>query len=443
MQSSKHNILTAVPGSDRWLLVNLLSGQADLLGREDAEALQRGTPRNPDELAAKGYLVDADEEARRYDKAHRDFVAGHVTDEVQLFYVPSYVCNFGCSYCFQDEYAPAQGANADVVLEAFFAYVDDVFADRKKYVTLFGGEPLLGTPAARHIVERMVIGTRTRGLDLAIVTNGYHLASYVPLLQTGRIREVQVTLDGSRAMHDKRRSLKGGGKTFDPVVAGIDACLAAGISVNLRTVVDKENLEDFAQLAHFAIDKGWTEHALFKTQIGRNYELHHCQTANSRLYTRLSLWEDLAKLIDRDPEVLRFYRPAFSVSKFLFDEGRLPDPLFDSCPATKTEWAFDSTGTIYPCTANVGKSGEAIGTFFPSRSLNQGAVDEWSGRDVTAISGCSTCSQQLACGGGCGAVSKNQAGTVRAPDCRPVKELLGLGCALYGKRELEPLSQGT
>jgi uncharacterized protein len=244
-------------------------------------------------------------------------------------------------------------------------------------------------------------------------------------------------------MHDKRRSLKGGGKTFDPVVAGIDACLAAGISVNLRTVVDKENLEDFAQLAHFAIDKGWTEHALFKTQIGRNYELHHCQTANSRLYTRLSLWEDLAKLIDRDPEVLRFYRPAFSVSKFLFDEGRLPDPLFDSCPATKTEWAFDSTGTIYPCTANVGKSGEAIGTFFPSRSLNQGAVDEWSGRDVTAISGCSTCSQQLACGGGCGAVSKNQAGTVRAPDCRPVKELLGLGCALYGKRELEPLSQGT
>ncbi len=437
MQPSKHNIVAAVPGTDRSLLINLLSGQADLLSREAAERLQWGDPENPDELAAKGYLVDPDEEARRYQKAHADFLAGHETDEVQLFYVPSYKCNFGCSYCFQDEYAPTQGANADVVLEAFFLYVDQTFATRRKYITLFGGEPLLATPAARRTVERLIEATRTRGIDLAIVTNGYHLADYVPLLKTGRIREVQVTLDGTRDVHDKRRALKGGGKTFDPVVAGIDACLAAGLSVNLRTVVDKDNLEDFGRLAHFAIEKGWTESPHFKTQIGRNYELHHCQTQNTRLYTRLSLWEDMSKLIERDPEVLRFYRPAFSVARFLFDEGRLPDPLFDSCPATKTEWAFDSTGAIYPCTANVGKTGEAIGTFFPSRTLDAEAVSTWAGRDVTTISGCGACSQQLACGGGCGAVAKNQRGTVRAPDCRPVKELLGMGCALYGRSELE------
>jgi uncharacterized protein len=436
MQPSKHNILTPVPGSDRWLLANLLSGQADLLGRDDAERFQRGEAPNRDELVAKGYLVDPADEARRYEKAHADFVAGHATDEVQLFYVPSYACNFGCSYCFQDEYAPTHGANAEVVLEAFFAYVDETFAGRKKYVTLFGGEPLLGTPAARQTVERLLEGTRARGLDLAIVTNGYHLADYVPLLKTGRIREVQVTLDGTRELHDRRRALKGGGKTFDAVVAGIDACLAADLGVNLRTVVDRENLADFGNLAHFAIEKGWTSHPRFKTQIGRNYELHHCQTNNTRLYTRLSLWEDLSKLIAADPEVLRFYRPAYSVARFLFDEGRLPDPLFDSCPATKTEWAFDATGAIYPCTANVGKAGEAIGSFFPTRTLDAATVADWHGRDVTTIGGCAACSQQLACGGGCGAVSKNQAGSVRSPDCRPVKELLGMGCAIYGRAEL-------
>ena len=38
--------------------------------------------------------------------AYLDFVASRETDEVQLFYVPTYACNFGCSYCFQDEYAP-------------------------------------------------------------------------------------------------------------------------------------------------------------------------------------------------------------------------------------------------------------------------------------------------------------------------------------------------
>lgn len=436
LMPSKHNILTQVRGSTSWLLANLLSGQADLLDADTAQRFQQGTLTNADDFAAKGYLVEPTDEARRYAEAKAKFAEGQKDDEVQLFFVASYACNFGCSYCFQDEYAPQQTHDVDQVIDAFFSYVDDTFAGRRKYITLFGGEPLLDTPKQRHVLEKLIAGTKARNLDLAIITNGFHLAKYVPLLKTGRIREVQVTIDGAREMHDKRRGLKGGGKTFDPVVAGIDAALEAGLTVNLRAVLDKENLADFGNLAHFAIDRGWTDRPNFKTQVGRNYELHHCQTNNTRLYTRLSLWEDMYALIEKDPEILRFYRPAYSVARFLFDEGQLPEPLFDSCPATKTEWAFDATGAIYPCTANVGKSGEELGTYFPTRSLKLDVVQDWNGRDVTTISGCASCSNQLACGGGCGAVSKSWKGQIRASDCRPVKELLGLGCALYGQREL-------
>jgi len=205
--------------------------------------------------------------------------------------------------------------------------------------------------------------------------------------------------------------------------------------VNLRTVLDRENIEGFAALARFAIDRGWTDDPKFKTQIGRNYELHHCQSERGRLYSRLSLYEDLYTLIQRDRELLRFHRPAFSVSRFLFDHGELPAPLFDACPACKTEWAFDYTGRIYPCTANVGKQGDAVGTFYPERRLDASLVEPWEERDVLAIDACRGCSVQLACGGGCGAVSRNQAGTISAPDCRPIKELLSLGCALYAPRD--------
>ena len=432
MELSKHNLLTRVAGSDRWLLVNLLSGQADLLAASDGERLSKGELFNEAELAQKGYLVEPDEEQRRYQAAYQAFLAGRATDEVQLFYVASYACNFGCSYCFQDEYAPTKGHDPDAVLDAFFSYVDDTFATRKKYVTLFGGEPLLETPRSRRTVERMVEGTAARGLDLAVVTNGYTLAGFVPLLSKGRIREVQVTLDGTREVHDRRRGLKGGGTTFDRVVAGVDACLEAGLPVNLRTVVDKENIADFAGLAHFAIDRGWAGHPKFKTQLGRNYELHHCQAGRDRIYTRLSLYEDLYRLVSRDPEILRFHKPAFSVSRFLFDRGELPAPLFDACPACKTEWAFDYTGRIYPCTANVGKAGEAVGTFYPERRLDDDLTEPWQERDVLAIDQCRTCNKQLACGGWCGAISKNETGSVCAPDCRPIEELLSLGSSLYG-----------
>ncbi len=299
-------------------------------------------------------------------------------------------------------------------------------------MTLFGGEPLLPNATSRRLVERMVEETAKRGLDLAVVTNGYHLESFVPLLAQGRIREIQVTLDGSERVHDSRRYLKGGGETFARVVAGVDACLAAGLPVNLRTVIDRENIAGYAELAHFAIDRGWTQHPLFKTQIGRNYELHHCQVEARRLYTRLSLYEDLMQLIAKDRAVLEFHRPAFSISRFLFENGELPEPLFDACPACKTEWAFDYTGRIYPCTANVGKEGEAVGSFYPKRHLDPDRTWPWEDRDVVSMEKCRDCSVQLACGGGCGAVSKNQGGSVSAPDCRPVRELLSLGAAVYG-----------
>ncbi len=95
----------------------------------------------------------------------------------------------------------------------------------------------------------------------------------------GKIREVQVTLDGTADIHNSRRFLKGGDGTFDRIVRGIDAALANKIDINLRMVIDKENIDNLPDLAQFAIDKGWTKSRYFKTQIGRNYELHHCQSA--------------------------------------------------------------------------------------------------------------------------------------------------------------------
>lgn len=433
MELSRHNILARLGEQSGWILVNLLSGEADLLDPDEGERLSRGEFDNPAELALKGYLVEPDKEQRRYKRAYLDFLEARETDEVQLFYVPSYACNFDCSYCYQAGYEAEPRGGQNAVLDAFFAYVDEAFAGRRKYVTLFGGEPLLPSAAAERVVQRLVEETARRELDLAVVTNGYNLQTYAPLLARARIREVQVTLDGTAEVHDGRRHLKGGGGTFERVVAGIDACLALELSVNLRSVVDRDNIEGFADLARFAIDRGWTDSPFFKTQIGRNYELHSCQVDSSRLYTRLSLFEDLARLIRRDPEILRFHKPAFSVARFLFENGQLPSPLFDACPACKTEWAFDYTGRIYPCTANVGKAGEEVGTFYPEARLDEARVERWQERDVLGIPACRSCSRQLACGGGCGAVAKNREGDVDQPDCRPVAELLALGGALYAE----------
>ena len=437
MHYSKQNILSKVRDSEKYFIVNLLSGNADMLEPEEAKQLSNiKEGADPDEsfteaLLEKGYLTDSLTENRLFKKRYFDFINERDKEEIQLFFILNYSCNFSCTYCYQDEYKnPGSGSGYEII-DAFFNYIQHEFATRRKYITLFGGEPLLNSPGHKEKIAYLLERANRAKLEVCFVTNGYTLEEYIDILKDGRIREIQVTLDGTENIHNKRRFLNGGGKTFQNIVKGIDACLHNNLPVNLRMVIDKENITDLPGFAQFAINQGWTSNPLFKTQIGRNYELHHCQSTPEKLFSRISLFEKIFELTKMHPHIAEFYKPAYSVAKHLSQNGELPDPLFDACPACKTEWAFDYTGRIYSCTATVGKEDEALGTFYPEISMNSEIVDQWESRDVTSIPECKGCEVQLACGGGCGSVAKNKTGSICSPDCRPVKELLELGFAAY------------
>ena len=438
MYFSKHNIFSKIKDSENYFIINPLTGNADILNPEEAMHIQLlvkgemiNDPSFEHELQKKGYLIDESQESQLFRSKYLDFVDNRDDDEIQLFFVPNYSCNFACSYCYQDEYAPAKGQLTAAVIDAFFSYISKVFIGKKRYITIFGGEPLLDNPKQKELISYLLNKANDANLEVCFVTNGYTIAEYIDILKQGTIREVQVTLDGTGPVHDIRRFLKGGGKTFEKIVQGVDACIENHLTVNLRMVIDKENIENIVDLSRFAIEKGWTNSTYFKTQIGRNYELHHCQSSANKLFSRVSMYERLYELTKSHPHIYEFYKPALSISKFLAENGKMPDPLFDACPGCKTEWAFDYTGKIYSCTATVGKSDEELGTFYPEVTHNKQIITEWERRDVTTIPQCKTCSVQLACGGGCGSVARNKNGSICSPDCRPVKELLELGFASY------------
>lgn len=434
MNWSRHNIKGRTRTNGTPFVINLLSGQADLLDEESAAPLLAGIPpENPEEWAAKGYWTDPVDEDKRHRAAYLDFLDARENDEVQIFFVPWYGCNFRCSYCFQEDYSVKPAALKDEVLDAFFAHVKSEFAGRRKYLTLFGGEPLLPGAAAMERVGAILSRARTANLDVAVVTNGHTLAEYLPVLAAARIREIQITLDGPPESHDARRFLSGGAPTFETIARGIDAALAAGFTVNLRSVVDRQNLSLLPELARIAARRGWTGNPRFKTQLGRNYELHSCHAAggSGALYSRIELAEDLLALVQEHPEFLEYHRPAFSVSRFLWEHGELPKPLFDACTGCKTEWAFDFRGNVFACTATVGKPGEELGTYWPEVRMDSETVEAWQERDTQALSECRSCPSQLACGGGCTSVAKNRSGQILSTDCRPSRELLEMGIGAY------------
>jgi len=428
--NSSHNIITPIKDSEDFFIVNPLSKSADIISPNEVKMLKNNLDPNG-EFSKRGYLIDAEKEKRAFKLAYLDFTEKREADETQLFFVPNYSCNFACSYCYQEGYNPVQQVLNTDIIDAFFNYVKVEFAGRPKYVTVFGGEPLLPGDNQRKLIAYFLNKSNEAKLDVAFVTNGYTLLSYIDLLKTASIREIQVTLDGTEQVHDARRYMKGKQPTFSKIVEGVDACLEAGININLRMVVDKENLSNLPDLSRFAIDRGWTKSPYFKTQIGRNYELHFCNSTPEKLYDRATLYNHLYELLKVHPYIAEFYKPAFSIAKYISEHNELPTALFDSCPACKTEWAFDFTGTIYSCTATVGNKGDELGTFYPTVTKNEKAISEWQNRDITTIEECKTCNVALACGGGCASVAKHKNGHVNSPDCRPIKELLSLGAAYY------------
>ena len=382
MEFSKHNIFSKIKGSDNYYLINLLSGQADILEPDEAHQYINQTILNTQDYIEKGYLVDRAEEEKQFKTKYLNFIDEREKDELQLFFVPWYTCNFNCSYCFQDEYTNANDKVEQEVIDAFFTYIDSQFANRRKYITLFGGEPLLNSPAKKETISKIITEANRRKLDIALVTNGYHIADYIDILKSARIREIQITMDGTQEIHDARRKLKGGKGSFNEISEGVDLLLKNNIPVNLRMVVDKDNIDNLPDLARYAIKQGWTKSPYFKTALGRNYELHHCQNNNKRLFSRIEMYQQVSELVKLYPEILEFHKPAFSIAKFIFENGELPNPLFDSCSGAKTEWAFDYSGHIYACTATVGNAGDELGTFYPQLELKEDLIEEWQDRDV-------------------------------------------------------------
>src|SRR5512132_844297 len=104
LQFSRHNIFAPIPGSDQYYLVNLLSGNADLLSSEKAQEVLEHRYTDLEEYTAKGYLSDPAEEERLFRMKYADFLDTRDKDEVQIFFVPWYACNFACPYCYQESY---------------------------------------------------------------------------------------------------------------------------------------------------------------------------------------------------------------------------------------------------------------------------------------------------------------------------------------------------
>lgn len=166
----------------------------------------------PDSIQAKwtewGILVEDNESEFEHvkNKFHKLVTS---KERLRMTIVPTDACNFECIYCCQSEpYHTMQKSTQDNVLK----FIQNVAQKYKSlYISWFGGEPLLAINQICEMSENLLDFAKTnkKPYMAEITTNGYllNVQNFLKLINC-RVRYYQITIDGTREIHNQNRPHK-------------------------------------------------------------------------------------------------------------------------------------------------------------------------------------------------------------------------------------------
>jgi len=435
MHVSKYNLLFDV-GEDEKVIFNPLSGAIDILYKEETSSLEKVRLGGKigegllNQFLSRGYVFekkeDEDKELRRIYQRFEDAMK----DRGERFIlIQTYDCNLRCEYCYQDESMRDPSVMKESVLSKFFETVEILKNENTiPCISLFGGEPLMRKN--KDAVKDVTRHCKERNWEMLASTNGVDLDSYFDVLDPDVFKQIQVTVDGTKEYHDKRRIFLDGSGSFDKIVKGIDKALEK-IPIVLRVNIDRENVENLPKFADFIIEKGWTDknlHAYIspvKSVFGMKY---------SFCLPDYKILENVFEYLDQYPQMedvfsLEGWQGADSISRLL-KKGELFPPQFKNCEANIDMLAFDLYGDAYTCLELVGRKEFSIGKYYPEMNFNKN-LKKWRNRSIFTIPECKECNVNILCGGGCAALALDKKGSLYSNHCKPVKKALELSISHY------------
>jgi uncharacterized protein len=344
---SKYNLTAKIPGADLMAVVNLYKGTCSACGPIEGmiiEELDRVDEHHPivKRLADLGILVNFDEQAALESLGR--ISCGH-TDRVSLTLCPTMACNFDCPYCFEKH---GSGSMTEEVQSDILMLAERMLKDsnaQKLKITWYGGEPLL-YPKIIEKLSGKLIGLAERlcvEYSARIITNGYLLTDEIAeMLGRMKVEQAQITLDGLGEIHDLTRHLKGGGPTFDRIVANLKE-IELPFRVLIRHNIHRDNYSRAAGLKAFV-----NELAL---ESGNRLEYYPALVAGNAASDERNERVDLLCDAEAAMTGIRESGAYFTVRRGYF------------CPAqTLYSAGVDECGNLYRCWEDVDKKEQSFGT---------------------------------------------------------------------------------
>ena len=420
-QSSRYNF--AVPLSGHALLFNAASGAIVRLNGADSECLARYLCQPPGEIDTHafdpgvwkqlrdgGFVVPVDTDET--ESVRRRYWRARVETPMVVTITTTMECNLGCYYCYERR---SKQALSSEQLPALLAWVRErLLVSRKKslHVDWYGGEPLLNPAFMEAASGALQALCAELGVDYraSVISNGTCWPDDpVAFVRAHRIQQAQISFDGLRANHDRRRHYRKAYRdaestpsSFEQAVALVDRLVSA-VRVDLRFNIDAKNAGDMLPFLEFAQKRGW-----FSAPFPAVF-----QPARLASYSERSGFMRRHELPLAEYDALRAEARAWLSSVGNIEEAEIPtgypSPKSSVCAAlAEDSVVVGGDGLAYRCGLQVGEAGRAVGAIartefsgIPIELESDGDAAWWKAFDPCDQPRCRQCSFLPICWGGC------------------------------------------
>lgn len=153
----------------------------------------------------------------------------------------------------------------DETIEQLVKFIKINSINKKYRITWFGGEPLLCLPVIERILSHLSAEKEYKLITHSIITNGTLLNEHaIELFNKYSIDSIQITFDGIRQSHDKKRYFSTGKGSFDLIVSNIKLFLGSfpTTHIDFRINVDNSNSSEYIEMRSFLLEefKGYNIH---------------------------------------------------------------------------------------------------------------------------------------------------------------------------------------
>ena len=315
-----------------------------------------------------------------------------------LTIAPTLDCNFRCEYCFENHRRGIMDESTQNLLVDFVR--EKMKKSRSLNVTWYGGEPLMTRDIVYSLSERFlkICDECNSKYNAAIVTNASLFRdSDIDQFKKYHIEMAQITIDGPKEIHDKRRKTINGTSTFDHIIDVVNKLANENFKIVVRINIDRENISYVEDLLKILRDrvKNFSAVRINFGQVTSQNGI--CRSIEDSCYNSEQYANVMLPLYEK---VLQY---GFTMSKM----NIYPRAKFNYCCADYiNSFVIDSDGSIYKCWNIVGILDRRSGHIADHSQIPQKNFLSWIRYNPLQVEKCRECKFLPICMGGCPEMSR-------------------------------------